>query len=321
VIKLDDPAVYLPETNNFIVDANVTIDMRGATLHKRDDGPIIEIKNNRAVTILGGTIEIATGGNGDGVLCNDQVTLTIDDTTIKTTDKSAINMLTGCNLIATHVNITSTSLRMNTFVPGIVDNGDSIALSRSSFISNRGGGLAVNTGTFAVVGNAFLNNGLDNGINNMSPTGGIVISTTQNPTNRLDFNTVASNTIQDGGKGGGIDCNVGANFVGKYNIFRYNKPSIGALISQISGSCKYAYSDIGPLAVLPSNDSGNNLSSDPLLVNEQSDPHLKMGSPAIGYADTGADLTGVATNDIDGDVRTKRTNKGADIGADQYHGP
>ena len=311
-IKLDDAATYTPATSNFVVDADVTIDMRvGAILHKKGDGPLLEIKNNRTVAILGGTIQGATGTNGDGIRCNDQVKLTIEATTIQTTDQSAINMLTGCSLTVAGATISDASHKSGVFVPAIRDNGQSITLSRSRITSNPGGGLEVNSGTFTVVGNAFLHNG---DMNN-STTGGIAIKVSLSPLSRLDFNTIASNTVQDGSNGGGIDCNAGSGFIGHNNIVWDNKEVLllGTVSSQISGSCKYNYSDIGPALVLTGLDAQNNINSDPLLVNEQTDPHLQAASPARGAADPNADLTGLAAKDIDGQPRVKP----ADIGADQ----
>jgi hypothetical protein len=85
---------------------------------------------------------------------------------------------------------------------------------------------------------------------------------------------------------------------------------------QVSGSCKHTYSDIGPTALASSHDAGNVLELNPLLVDEQSDPHLQTRSPVRGYA-SGADVSGLAAKDIDGDARTSP----ADLGADQYHRP
>ena len=311
-IKIDDAATYTPGASNFIVDADVTIDMRGgAILHKIVDGPLLEIKNNRTVALLGGTIQGATGVNGDGILCNDQVKLTIEGTVIETTDRSAIDMLAGCSLTMTQSGINEASHKAGVFVPAILDNGQSITLSRSLIGFTPGGGIAVNSGTFAIVGNAFL----ANGDTNNSITGGIAISAPSSPLNRLDFNTVVKNTAQDGSKGGGIDCDAGSGFIAHNNIVWNNKEVLllGTVSSQISGSCKYNYSDIGPRLVLAGFDAGHNINSDPLLVNEQTDPHLQTTSPARGAADPNADLTGLAAKDIDGQPRVKP----ADIGADQ----
>jgi hypothetical protein len=312
VIKLD-AGTYTPATANFAVDADVTIDARGATVHSKVDGPVLDVRAGRTVNLLGGTLEGAT--NGDGIVCNTNVTLTVSDTTLRMMDRSAVNALSGCNLTVVHASITNTSLKANLFVPGVLANGDSITLARSSLVSNRGGGIAVNSGTFVIIGNVFLNNGTFNTADGSgSTTGGIAISTTVNSSNRLAFNTVVRNLIQAGIKSGGIDCNAGINIVGYYNIMWDNNPM--PTMDQVSGSCKHTYSDVGPTGLASSLDAGHTLNLNPQLVNEQGDPHLKAGSPVRGYA-SGADLTGFAAKDIDGDPRTTP----ADLGADQYHGP
>ena len=310
IIKLDDGGTYASDPG-FSVNADVTIDARDATLRRNMPGPILEIKSNRIVTLIGGTIQGAIGGNGDGILCNSSTTLTVALTTINSTEKSGINALSGCNLTVTQATISNTSMTGGQLVAAILDNGDSIELSRSKIISNRGGGLAVKSGTFNIAGNAFLDNGSDT-----STTGGITIATSSNTSNRANFNTISHNNIQDGVQSGGIDCNAGTGLAGYYNIVWNNKSNTtGMLFSQISGGCKHTYSDVGPTSILSLNDGMHNFNSDPLLQNEQSDFHLKPSSPAHQYADPAADLSGLAEKDIDGDKRISP----ADIGADQTH--
>lgn len=312
VVKLD-PGTYTPATSNFAVDANATIDLRGATLHAKVDGTLLEIRSGRTVSLLGGTVEGAT--NGDGIVCNNAAALTVSDTTVRMIDRSAINALSGCNLTVVHASITATSLKAGAFIPAILANGDSVTVARSSLVANRGGGLAVNSGTFVIISNAFLGNGSFNAADGSgSPTGGIAISTTVNATNRLAFNTVTRNLIQSGIKSGGVDCNAGTGVLGAYNIVWNNNPVPAT--TQVSGGCKHMYSDVGPTVLAPGNDAGNTLNLDPQLVNDQSDPHLKSASPVRGYTSS-ADLSGYAARDIDGDLRTLP----ADLGADQYHAP
>jgi len=311
IIKLDDDGATYASDPGFIVDANVTIDAGNATLHRNMPGPILEIKSSRTVALIGGTIQGATGNSGDGILCNSNTVLTVVQTTITSTEKSGINALGGCNLTVTQASISNTSTTGGQLVAAILDNGDSIELSRSKILSNRGGGLAVKSGTFNIVGNAFLNNGSDT-----STTGGITIATSANMINRVNFNTISHNTIQDGIQSGGIDCNAGTGLAGYYNIIWNNKSNtVGALLSQISGSCKHTYSDVGPTPILSLNDGMHNFNLNPLLQDEQSDFHLRPGSPAHQYADPAADLSGSAEKDIDGDKRMSP----ADIGADQTH--
>jgi len=84
--------------------------------------------------------------------------------------------------------------------------------------------------------------------------------------------------------------------------------------SQIGGSCKHAYSDIGMMSVGSFNDSGNNLSTDPMFT---PDLHLMPNSVVIKKADPNAKLDGLAAKDIDGDMRVAP----ADIGTDQFPRP
>jgi hypothetical protein len=315
VIKLDNAGPYIPTGKSFVVDTDVTIDMRKATLHPHTgmDGPLLDVKN-KTVVILEGTIEGTS--NGDGIACAG--TLTIDGTIITMADRSGISAVAGCKLTVTHATITNTSMK-NPLVAAIVDNGDSITVSRSSLMANRGGGIAINNGTFLLVSNAIMNNGTHNLDGSGSATGGISITPPQDNSNRLYFNTVSQNTIQNGTRSSGIDCNSGTNTISFYNIVWNNQFTP----IQITGGCKHAYSDVGPLSIATTPvDGGSNANFEPQLMDELSNPHLRMTSPAIGYADQSVDLGtiagGIAIEDIDGDPRVKRTGMGVDIGADQF---
>ena len=75
VIKLDDAGPYMSGMNNFVVNANVVIDLHVATLIHHMDGPIVTIASGKNVTLLGGTIQGAHGGMGSGCSvqwCNPQ---------------------------------------------------------------------------------------------------------------------------------------------------------------------------------------------------------------------------------------------------------
>jgi hypothetical protein len=301
----------------FTVDADVTVDMRGATLAPHtgggNDGPVLDIRNTRAVTLLGGTI--LGSNNGDGILCNG--TLTVDGTNITMTDKSGINAMGSCNLAVTHATITGASKGGGGLVAAIATTGSLLTLSRSTLQDNRGGGLTIGGGKFIVIGNVFLNNGGD-----PSTIGGISISAVADLTSRLEFNTVIGNTITDGARTSGIDCIGTINAIGRNNIVWNNKQkTIGTGIQQISGLCKHAYSNIGPSGVLTANDGMNNFNDDPKVMSEQNDLRLKTGSPDIGHADPAADLTGVAAKDIDGMDRKPPAGMNADIGAYRYKAP
>jgi hypothetical protein len=269
-------------------------------LHKAADGPILTISDGKTATLFGGKIEGAT--NGEGILCGSNATLTVDGTTIDTIEKSAINANSGCKLTVTSTTICNNSRKSSTFVPAISDNGDFITMSRSRIFSNKGGGINVASGKFSIVGNVFW----DNGDINYSPIGGIFISTGPDPLNRMEFNSISGN-LAESGLEAGIYCSAGAGFIARNNIIWDN---ISSLVPQIGGSCKHAYSDIGPMSVTGTNDGGNNLNVDPMLT---PDLHVMPSSLVRQKADPNADLSGIAARDIDGDPRIAP----ADIGADQ----
>jgi hypothetical protein len=175
-----------------------------------------------------------------------------------------------------------------------------VTLTRMRFANNLGGGVLVSGGVFRFVGNVFFNNGSQTG-----SIGGVSITTSQNGANRLDFNSFNKNQTQNG-IGSAIHC-VAGTFTAKNNIMSEN----GTLtnMEQVGGTCAHSYSIVRP-GTLPSGNSD----ADPLFKNTTTgDLHIESTSPARGAADPGSDLTGIASRDIDGDLRTAP----ADIGADQ----
>ncbi|HEU4732250.1 MAG TPA: right-handed parallel beta-helix repeat-containing protein [Kofleriaceae bacterium] len=308
VIKLDDPepAVYKGNNANFLVDVDISsgliIDARGARIERgMDDAPILTINTGKGATLLGGTIQGAHGSGADAIRCNTGGTLTLQGTTLRMSDASGINA-SGCTVAVVDSNITDNN-KAGTTVPGIVISGGSVTISRSVIASNQGGGIVVNNlGKFIVVGNAFLANG-DPGIIN----GGFTASTTASG-NRLEFNTFAENK-SDSGIGAGVQCTV-SGFTAQNNIIWNNNGPAGM---QVSGNCKHAFSDIGPMSIIGVTqfDGGNNLSMDPMFMSATTDLRLRAGTPVRGKANPAADLTGVAETDI---THTKRTAP-ADLGA------
>jgi hypothetical protein len=306
VIKLD-PGTYAPEMNNFVVGIDVTIDARGAILHKKDNGPILMISNGKTTTIFGGTIESATGAGGDGIQCN-TATLTVHGTTIQMNDESAIEA-TNCTLTAIGAEIRGNSTKSSSF-PGIQSSGGSLTISRSSIVSNRGGGISANNnGTFQIVGNVFLSNGDSGGI-----VGGLSLTTTVSG-NHLEFNTITQNT-SDMAFAAGIQCTVSGGFTAQNNIIWNNNSAVGTNATQVSG-CLYAYSDIGPALTPTGNDGGNNLNVDPSFVNVSTDLHLQPATPIRSAANPAADLMGIASKDLDGNVRVPPATPGAYVAPPQ----
>jgi len=313
VIKLDNmnTATYTPPASApaYTVSADVTIDARGAILHHNGDNPILSISSNTTATLFGGTIEGATGANNaDGILCGTNATLTIDGTTITMSDRSGINATNGCKLTVTNALIGTNSHRSGVFVAGITASGSAVMLSRSKLLSNTGGGISVTNGTFVIVGNVFF----DNGDINNSTNGGVLISASPDPMNRMEFNSIFGNHAQ-AGNAPGVICSAGAGYIARNNIIWGNDGTPGV---QIGGSCKHAYSDVGMTLLGGIYDGGNNLSVDPMFTT-MSDFHLMPNSGVLKRADLNANLAGVAAKDIDGDARIAP----ADIGADQLPRP
>jgi hypothetical protein len=274
VIKLDDAGPYVSATNYTVdVDAAiaVTIDARNATIRRNSGGAIFTINDGKGMTILGGTIENATGGGGDGIRCSTNATLGVYGTTIQANAESGIDA-SGC----------------------------AVTLVRSKILSNQGGGLSVMNGKFVMVGNVFLRNG-----NGGTANSAVTISTSLDDKNRLEFNTIANNMAQTGVAG--VDCKAGVGFTAHNNIIWNNTGTF-----QINGNCLHSYSDIGPLAVVVPGTGNRN--DDPLLT---ADGHIGTGSPATQKVEIGADLSDLASRDIDGDRRIAP----ADLGADQVPRP
>ncbi len=326
VIKLDDAGPFTE--NGFTVINDVTIDARGATLNRADNGPVVTVNDGKSLTILGGIISNATGSGGDGIKCGNGSKLAVYDSVITTNNEMGIEG-NGCTISVTHAKITNNSKAAGaTVFPGIGISNGSITISRSQIISNRGGGISVGmNSTFTVVGNMFLSNGDSNGL-----IGGLGAMTTV-PGNRLEFNTFAEN-ISAPGVGAGVQCQApsvapavsaptmgtGAlaaptQLVAQNNIIWNNNGPSGL---QVFGNCTHSFSDIGPTAIptTPINlDGGNNFSMDPAFVGPTTDLEVNATTPIRGKGNPAADLGGIASVDINGVKRTVRPGAGPDPGA------
>lgn len=183
---------------------------------------------------------------------------------------------------------------------GLSSSNGSVMVTQSTIVSNQGGGILISGGTFSIVGSVFRANGAPG-----SSVGGVSITSAGNPMNRLEFNSFNQN--QTGAPiGQAVQCSV-ASFTAKNNIMSDN----GTITQtdQFTGSCSHAYSISHPGPLPPG--VGNGI-SDPLFVDPtKGDLHLQANSPARRVADPVSDLTGVASRDIDGNVRVAP----ADIGA------
>ncbi len=309
VVKLvDQNKAPFASANGFTVSSDVTIDARGATLNRPSDGPILTVMGGKTLTLLGGTIQGTVGTDGDGISCTGSGSaLVAIDTKVENNAQSGINADT-CTLTLTRVTVNNNSQKMGAFAPGINVSKGSIALTQSRIDSNNGGGLSITNAVFQIVGNVFSNNGPPGAPDPQSPVGGVSLSAPGNPANRLDFNTIAGNHAQAGGPG--LQCTAG-NLAVRNNIIYNNNDNT---MPQFGGNCQPMYSDLG----FPTTDINNNTHVDPMFGTSF---HLSASSPLLGKADPNSDLTGIASQDIDGEPRVKRSGMGADIGADQYYPP
>ncbi len=275
------PYVKLAGTND--EGGTLSIDNRNVTLLAEDDAKLIRTSNGLHVEVKGTSqveiydLEISGASGAQGI---------------------GISMPPGntAKLTLRRVKI------LNNTGGGISMTGGTLTVAQSTLSNNTGGGISMTNGTFAIVGNVFFNNG-----NDALNVGGVAINTSQNPVNRLEFNSFARNKAQDG-LGSAIQC-VAGTFMARNNIMSDN----GTLtnMEQVSGTCGHAYSIIRPGMVPPGTGNSN---ADPLFVNTTTgDLHVRAGSPALGAADPNSDLMGVAERDLDGDVRMRP----ADIGADE----
>jgi hypothetical protein len=320
VIKLDDVGPYVSGMMNFVVNTDIAVDLvvdaRIATLNHHDDGPIITVANNKGLTILGGTISGAHGGNGRGIQCNNNAKLTIYDTTITASEEHGIQA-SSCNLTITHATIASNSKSTNALFAGIEVSSGALTISRSQILSNKGGGISLtNNGTFTIVGNVFLSNG-----DSTSSNFGALSLTTTVQGNRLEFNTLSDNKSKVT-LAAGIQCSAPAepgapatatDLTVQNNVVWAN---LGLPTSQVGGSCLHAFSDVGPTPIPGSGpfDGGMNFSMNPMFLGT-ADLRVNAASPIRGKANPKADLTGVAARDIQGTARVLRTGAGADVGA------
>jgi hypothetical protein len=305
IIKLDD-ALYAADggfVTNIDEQVPLTIAARGATLDRGDSGPVLTIIDRRNVTLLGGTITGGTGSNGDGISCNPNALLTVFGTTFTNNEESAIDA-DQCALRIGKASISNNSARTGANAAAIDSSEGSLTMWLSKIESNKGGGVNVtNNGAIAIIGNLFYNNG-----SSSSSVSGLLITTTNAPSNRLEFNTIVNN-LSSSGLSKGIQCNT-VDFVARNNII-WDEASSPQMM--ITGACKHSYSAIDQ-DVPMDNDGGNNIDDDPMF---QPGFLVGAGSPVQGKADPNADLSGITSVDLAGRERTPP----ADIGAYQVPVP
>lgn len=185
---------------------------------------------------------------------------------------------------------------------GISAAAGALTVSQSVVSGNAGGGISISGGSFVIVGNVFFNNGWV-----LSSVGGVLVNTVANFNNRLEFNSFSQNLSQNG-TGPAVQCVAGP-FTARNNIMLDNHTP--SSVDQVGGTCSHSYSIMHPGAVPI---GVGNMASDPLLVTPTvGDLHIRPDSPARNAADPNSELSGIASHDIDGDIRVSP----ADIGADE----
>ncbi len=271
----------------------------GAVLTDTSNGILLKIDGTSHVAIYDLEISGASGMNNQGISLQpgNQATVSLVRVKVNNNQGGGVAMSAG-----------SLTVAQSTFSgnqgPGISATGGSLVVTQSTFSGNQNGGISDMGGMFQVVGNVFYNNG-----GNTSLVGGIAIGLTGNASgNRLDFNTFYLNTSQDS-IGSAVQC-IADSFTAKNNIMSTNRTRTG--MEQVGGTCSYAYSIVRP-GTLPG--GVGNKATDPLFVDPATgDLHIQATSPARGAADPNADLTGIASHDIDGTAR----HAPADMGAYQF---
>jgi hypothetical protein len=278
-------------TADLLVDIDVTIDARDATIRPTGVGPVIAIGAGKTVRLVGGTITGGAAGTGHGIACTSG-TLTIEGSDIGGNGGTGVDDR-GCTTVVDRAVIHDNTLF------GIVKDTGSLALARTIVKSNGAGGLILTSnGTmFAIVGNVFWTNG-SIGTN----IGGVFLQT-DSTTSRLEFNSFNGN-LTTGVNGPAIQCTI-AGFTARNNVMFENGTG-----DQVGGTCAHAFSLASPGAVPAGT---GNFAADPLFVNAVAgDLHTSRGSPTEGRADPASDLAG--TIDLDGESRISP----ADIGADEH---
>lgn len=245
-----------------------------------------------------GAVLMHDGGGGAVLIVKDDGTsLAVHDLTISGTSSFGVLVASGSGepilslihaVISGHTG-TGVSVQSGTFT-----------LTRSAIVGNLGGGVFVDgTARFSIVGNTFFANG---GL--FTLTGAARITASQDPFNKLEFNTFYKNQMADGHAA--LECNV--NLLTASNNILFSNGTLTTM-EQVKGSCTHSYSIIQPGTLPPGT---GNFATDPLFKNIRTgDLHVLSGSPAIGRADPNADLSGLAAQDLDGINRIRPATLGA----------
>lgn len=302
VTFLADPSARLQSTGNTVMSISGTSDVRIFDLSVGPSGSTYQgiVLHSSTTKVALTRVHLEQNKNGGVIVDAGE----LDVTASRVADNTGAGgiYLLGDSGSCT-LNVRGTTLTNNSGGAAIAIQACTVSVATSTFTSNVNGGISVTSSPFTIVGNMFLSNGASN-----SNAGGILINTSQNVANRLEFNTFVKNQSLNT-VGPAIQCDAGT-FTARNNIMDLNVGNGGT--AQYAGSCNHAHSIATP-GVVPT--GSGNLGSDPMFADlTGGNLHLTSASPARGAADPASDLTGVAATDIDGDMRVAP----ADIGADQY---
>jgi len=189
---------------------------------------------------------------------------------------------------------------------GIVAGAGVLTVTQSVLARNAGGGISITSAQFDITNSFITGNGTAIG-SAATSVGGIALVQADTGTRRIQFNTIADNSVAMS-LVAGVNCTIAQSATFSNNIVWNNTSGTSKL--QIGGNCLWLYSDIGdPAASTPPPGTGN-LGVDPSFATPGIDYHLTPLSPARNAADPAATLA----VDIDGDARPQdgRSDMGAD---------
>lgn len=285
---------YTDTTDADFNNKNVTIIATGATLKRTGSGPVLNIRGSSIIQVLDGVVD-AAGNGGDGISTSSGTQLALDGTTVKGAAGHGIGAAGRLTVRDARIESNGSFGILSTF-NGLFE------LTGSTLIRNGNGGLSLQAASAVIVNNNFVKNGAAGAL----PALQITALTSPN-TSRIEFNTIAGNIADGTSLAAAASC-ASTTIVLRNSILYFNNG-----LAQTVG-CTVRWSTVQ--GAVP--DATNGVINDaPSFVNTGMDNfHLMPGSPVAGKADPGADLTGPAAFDIDGETRPRGATA-ADLGADE----
>jgi hypothetical protein len=255
----------------------------------------------RDVTLVGpGAVIVASLATGEpGIDVQGEITANLRGLTVRNAAGGALGDGIRCRSAVGRARLVGRQLRLEgNSGQGVDAQSCDVILQRSLILRNAGGGISVSSSEFNLVNNLIVANGTSAGAG--STFGGALFF--EPLTGVFEFNTVAGNAAQTGASPG-VSCLVSTVPTTRNSIVWGNGTG-----EQVSGSCIWTFSVIGPVGVT----NATNKNEDPLFVEVAADDyHIGQGSPAINSASEDATLK----DDFDGESRPAGARR--DIGADE----